>query len=83
MLQFVRRIRPVPIAGDADKVEGRVQLYFPRQIAQENRRPLEHAHKDNGLSGKIARDLRAQLLDPLRNLLAREKNFQVRHGTHM
>src|SRR5205085_12396346 len=76
---FPAGTRAVAIAGDADEVEGGVELDVPRQVAEEDAGSLEHADKDDGLAGKIVGDLRPQLGNTLGDLLATEQDRKLGH----
>jgi hypothetical protein len=66
----------LPVATDADEVEGGVEWHLARQIAEENCRALKHAHEDDGLPGEVAGNLRRHLGDAMRDLLAGDQYLQ-------
>ena len=73
----------IPVAGNADEVKGRIQLYSPREIRQKNGSAFENAHEDDGFAFEVTGDLRAQFANLVRNLLSGDKDLQFRHGEHL
>jgi hypothetical protein len=55
-------------------------LYFPDQVAEENRGSFQDANENYRLTGRIGSDLPAQLSNPGRNLLTRNQDLQIVHG---
>src|SRR5579862_4856329 len=82
-LEFLRRTGTVPVAGDADEIESGIEIDVPRQIEEKDRRAFQNADKNDRLPGKIFRDLRAQVGDPLGNFLARDQHLEFCHGRHI
>jgi hypothetical protein len=79
-LQFAGRAGTIPITRNPNEVEGRVELYLPRQIGQKNRRAFEHADKNDGLARKVLRDLLAQFGHALGDVLPRNQHLEFCHG---
>ena len=69
--------RALSIAGGGHEVEGGVGLYGAREVGQERRRSLEHAHHDQLLAVQVAGYLGAHLGDTFGNLLTGKENLEV------
>jgi hypothetical protein len=55
-------------------------LYFPDQVAEENRRTFQDTNENYRLTSRIGSDLPAHFSDPGCNLLTRDQDFQFVHG---
>ena len=76
-LQFLRRAGTVAVARNSNEVEGCVEIEMSRQIGEKDRRTLQNADQDDGLSLEIFRDLRAQFGHTFGNILPRNQHLKL------
>ena len=68
---------PLTVARHRDEVEGAVHGDGARQVGEENRRALQHAHQHHALSGVVGVNLAAYLRSALGDLLFTEEDGEV------
>src|SRR5215472_17070575 len=81
--QLLSRAGTVAVARYADEIECRVKLHLPCQVAKKNRGPLEHAHEDDRLPGKVVGDLGTDFRHPGGNLFPWNQNGGFHRGAHI
>src|SRR5439155_9789676 len=78
---FSRRLRAVPIARDAQEVDGNVvEVEVANQIRQKDPSSFEDAHQPEGLATIVGGDLRAYLANSLGDHSSRNEYFDIWSG---
>src|SRR5262249_52098986 len=73
----------IAVAGNANKLESCIEVHSADQIAQKNGRAFQHANKHDRLTGGIASDLPSHVSDAGCDLIARDQNSELVHGTNI